>query len=176
MKTKIITAIIAFAATFLSSAALTGLLVGKRVLPVSTVYRTVSAQTQKRILILLRQDISNGEKRDNALFQTEYYRQPLSAVSVGVYAEVIGEYQTKSASINDTDLPQDFQSAWRQHMKAWRDHSVFLDQLKQSAETQSMTAQEIAGRLNDRDDAINRTWYKVLRIASKYNANPYEVE
>ncbi|MEP6923386.1 MAG: hypothetical protein ABI954_02885 [Pyrinomonadaceae bacterium] len=176
MKTKIITAIIAFAATFLTSAALTGLFVGNRVPPATTIYRIIDAQTQQKILTLLRQDINNGEERFGKLSQIEYYSEPFSTASLPVYSKAVSEYQTKSASMDDADLPSDFQAAWRQHMKAWRDHGILVEQLKKSAENENMSVDEIYEELRDQSNDINRTWYKVLRIASKYNANPYEVE
>ena len=173
---KIITALIAFATTFGTSTALTGLFVEKRQ-PIFIIARTnQDVQTQQKILALLRQDISNGDKRLDNISEAGSFGEPFSVSSVDAYSQAVSQYSNESASMNDNDLPGDLQAAWRLHMKAWRDYSVYLKQLKKSAEAQKMTSDEIAQQLNARDDSINCTWYRVLAVASRYNANPYENE
>ena len=171
---KIITALIAFAATFGTSTALTRLFVEKRQ-PLFTVSRTnQDVQTQQRILALLRQDIQNGEDRLDKCSQVAEFWELSASDRLKIYSKAVGEYSNESASIDDTNLPSDFQRAWRQHMKAWHDYSIYLEQLKKSAASQKMTDDEIDEQLNDRDDRINQTWYRALVVASRYDADPYD--
>ena len=173
---KIITALIAFAVTFGTSTALTGLFVEKRQPLITIAGTNHDVQTQQRILALLRQDISNGEDRIDNYSQVAEFWEMSSPDRLNIYSKAVSEYSNQSGSIDDTNLPRDFQRAWRQHMKAWHDYSIYLEQLKKSAASQKMTDDEIDERLNDRDDLINRTWYRALAIASRYDANPYDNE
>lgn len=173
---KIITALIAFATTFGTSTALTGLFVEKHQ-PLITVSRTnQDVQTKQRILSLLRRDIQNGEDRLDKCSQAAEFWELSSSDRLNIYSKAVSEYSNDSGSIDDANLPADFQRAWRQHMKAWHDYSVYLEQLKKSAASQKMTGDEIDEQLNDRDDLINRTWYRALAVASRYDANPYDNE
>jgi hypothetical protein len=173
---KIITAIIAFTTTFGTSTALTGLFVEKQHSSIAVARTNGDCKTQQRILSLLRQDIKNGEERLDKYSQTVDFGEVSSLAGLGVYSKAVSEYSDESASIDDTNLPSDFQRAWRRHMKAWHEYSVHLDQLKKSAETQNMTVDEIVEQLNDQNDLINLTWYKALAVADKYGADPYENE
>ena len=42
------------------------------------------------------------------------------------YSEFVMNYIRLSHSMDDSNLPADFRSAWRDHMNAWKDYSNFL--------------------------------------------------
>lgn len=173
MNIKIITAIIAFVATFGTSSALTKFFVGTNA-PLSFFKTAVDAQTQQKMLTLIRQDIKNGEGRFDQLIETNYRGESCPTARLATYSKAVAEYQTKSASMDDADLPADFQAAWRQHMKAWLDHAVLVEKLKVSVENGETSIEEVYEELDNQPNEINRTWYKTLRIADKYKGNPYK--
>ena len=84
------------------------------------------------VVELLRQDIRNGEVRRFEIYELFKEAEASSEFSVEHYAEYVQEYVDKSQSMDDYDLPSDFRSAWRQHMKAWRDYSNFLEQIERN--------------------------------------------
>lgn len=176
MKTKLITSLIAFLVTFGFSTVLTKLFVSETQVyqPKSQAYwisKSKEKQTQRKIYSLLRQDIQNGRERFGKLVRTEGdYRPPFTSSSLAAYSKAVNEYADKSASIYDGDLPEEFQLAWRKHMRAWREHANFLNQLRDS--DREMTTEEIARRYYKNDAAISATWYATLDIAEEYDAVP----
>jgi hypothetical protein len=146
MKMKFITAIVAFSITFGFSTVLAGLL-GE------------NNETAQKISSLLKQDIANGQRMDNA------YQLGWSSFQ---YAKMVSDYVDKSQAIDDTNLPADFRIAWQAHMQAWNTHANFLS--RSSCMKKKMTAEEISQITKEHKYEITTTWLDVLRIASKYDA------
>jgi hypothetical protein len=173
MKTKIITALIAFITTFGFSIAVTGLFI-KQHKPTScfTTLRTNNG-TQQKIFQLLQRDIRNGRERFGKLSGT--YSSLLSDSNITVYSKAVNEYAEKSANLDDTELPLEFQLAWREHMKAWREHAGFIEGCSRLSEKLEFdfTDDKIVNTHLRQEREISRTWYEVLRIAEEYNAVPY---
>jgi hypothetical protein len=150
MKMKFITAIVAFSITFGFSTVLAGLL-GE------------TNETAQKISSLLKQDIANGEEMD-VVYQ--------SAPSSLQYARVVGNYVDSSQAIDDTNLPEDFRIAWREHMQAWNTHANFLS--RTGCIKKKMSAGETSQVITEHRDEITTTWLNVLRLARKHGASiPY---
>jgi hypothetical protein len=146
MKMKFITAIVAFSITFGFSTVLAGLL-GE------------NNETTQKISSLLKQDIANGQRMDQA------YHLGWSSFQ---YAKVVSDYVDKSQAIDDTNLPADFRIAWQSHMQAWNTHANFLS--SSSCMKKKMSAEEISHITTEHKYEITTTWLNVLRLARKYEA------
>ena len=158
---KFITGIVAFTLTFIFSVALIGFPKAD-FLPFEI---RGNNQTQQNISSLLQRDDRNGDERfDKIDFNTErltYFAE---------YTTAVNEYVDKSESMNDADLPTDFQSAWREHMKAWRDYSNFLNK----CETKKMDDSDFAQLDKNYNREISVTWQEVLQVGREYGATlPY---
>jgi hypothetical protein len=151
--TRIITALVAFVATFIFSAGLVRIIFPAPV--VKYVYterpRTFERSTNEIEAFLLR-DISNGDARIDYKY-TE------------TYADAVRDYWETSSSMDASGFPQDFQDAWRVHMKAWGDYADYLQARKVSKNTR------YCGLEKQYNAEINRTWQEVLRIGSTYGSN-----
>ncbi len=157
--TRFITAIVAFIATFIFSAGLVRI-----IFPASAVQYVYTNRSQYRnsnsneIESFLLRDIRNGENRMNrisSLRETDNERYSAE------FADAVMNYSITSSNMDASRFPQDFQNAWREHMKAWRNYGEFL---KEVDPTSSKCTE---GRLNSE---INRTWMEVLRISRNYGA------
>jgi hypothetical protein len=153
---KFITKLVAFTVTFGFSVALIGL---------PNTFTNQTNQTQRNITSLIERDVRNGDERFSKInFRAErsaYFKE---------YSEAVNEYVDKSESMNDADLPTDFQSAWREHMKAWRDYSNFLNK----CETKRMDDSAFAQLDKNYNQEISITWDEVLRVGREYGATlPY---
>jgi len=171
MNTKIITAIVAFLIAFGFSTAITRLFVA----PAGNFYSFRSesyTQNRQKIHALLQQDVRNGLQRRAKLDEMNIDLSHFSVESVVAEAELVAEYTDSSANINDSDLPHEFQAAWREHMKAWREHAEFYNRVKHSCERRRLTDDQIAETSAKQSRKIDNTWYKVLRIAKRYDAIP----
>lgn len=173
MRSKDIVSIIAFISAFAVSAALASLFIDKSQYTNYNIYTArnypvcqYGDQACKDILSFLLRDIRNGQTRQA---NYDYSLSEKGNVSPK-YAETVAEYADASGSMNDSNLPSDFQSAWREHMSAWRDYSDFLNEV-----SENKIADEKFDRLEDkyiRD--INKTWAAVLKIGRGYGASsPY---
>ena len=157
---KFITGIVAFTLTFAFSVALIGF---PQVDFLPSEIRG-NSQTQQNIASLLHRDVRNGEERfDKIDFQSE------KSVYFEEYTKAVNEYVDKSASMNDADLPPDFQVAWREHMRAWRDYADFLN----SSETVNASSCSFSRLEDSYNREISVTWSEVLQIGREYGANPY---
>ena len=195
MKLKSILSIAAFATAFVSSAAFAGLFAVKTEIqtieptpifvsaapdssarPTSCFGHRHNAETSAvaKINALLKQDDANGRAHaakvqslnpnNNSLFADDDDAFSDFAVATARYAD-------QSGAMKDSGLPADFQSAWRAHMKAWRDYADFLEAMKISEMRAAMDEDSFA-QLNDQYNAdIEQTWAEVLRIANNYGAN-----
>jgi hypothetical protein len=155
--TRIITALVAFVATFIFSAGLVRIIFPAPV--VKYVYteryterpRAVERSSNDIESFLLR-DISNGETR-------------LDYTHTDDYADAVMKYWKTSSSMDASAFPQDFQSAWSKHMQAWGDYANYLQDRKASKNSSSNGGDK---RYNAE---INRTWEEVLRIGRTYGSN-----
>ena len=176
MTTKILTAALAFFTTFGFSSLLMQFALNKTE-PQTGIRWIYSKPTNKQVLRFLERDIRNGEERIGRLSHSEWqYTPPFSRTSLEEYREAVSKYVNKSGSMDDSELPRDLQIAWRQHMKAWRDYSAFLNNLENLLVDES--DKRIIRRLhNEKDARISATWFEVLEIAGEnygaYPANAY---
>ncbi len=158
---KFITGIVAFTLTFIFSVVLVGFPKAD-FLPFEI---RGNNQTQQNISSLLQRDVRNGDER----FDKIDFRAERSAY-FAAYATAVNEYVDKSESMNDADLPTDFQSAWREHMKAWRDYANFLNK----CETKKMDDSDFAQLDKNYNREISVTWQEVLQVGREYRATlPY---
>lgn len=166
--TRIITAIIAFVATFVLSAGLVRLLFGapQPVLPVYFNKPQCANRHAASIESFVWQDIRNGETR---MDRTSRYSD--GKFYSAEFADAVMEYSETSSSMDASRLPQDFQSAWRKHMKAWRDYADFLNEVTNSPERKTNSQESLRESETRFNAEINRTWYEVLRIGRSYGAN-----
>jgi len=146
MKTKQITTLAAFIVTFAISVTIANFFTIEQ----GAVVLRGNSRTAQQITTLLKQDIANGQ--DGYLNEN--------------YIISTFNYVNDSESIDDSNLPRDFQLAWRAHMRAWRKQANFLE-TKGSLEF-SNAAFVRAYSVNRNE--INRTWWEVLRIADKHGA------
>lgn len=177
MRIKNILSLIAFSAAFIFSVTLIGL-------PKDNFYSRLAQassfrQNRKNIRTLLQQDDRNGMLRSRAIINLDETGSN-SSFDVASYADATGDYVDLSQSIDDSDLPADFQAAWREHMNAWRDQSEYLNRLKASNRKYNVDGRETNQfSLNPNDgqtyssnvDKINSTWFEVLRLGRKYGVD-----
>ena len=125
-----------------------------------------SDKTCTDISALLIQDIRNGDQRRS---RYDYSLGDRGNISVR-RAETVADYSDASSKMEDSHLPSDFRTAWREHMKAWRDYSEFLTDV-----SRNKIEDEEFDRLESRYIYdINKTWATVLKIGRGYGADsPY---
>lgn len=148
--TRIITALIAFVATFIFSAGLVRI-----IFPAPVVKYVYTEQTTRRsvseIEAFLLRDIRNGELREVDRYSANH-------------ANAVMDYWKTSSSMDASDFPQDFQNAWNVHMRAWGNYAEYLQTKEESPNSYSCG-------LEKRYNAdINRTWEDVLRVARNYGS------
>lgn len=166
MKTKFITAIVAFSAAFVLSVLLVG--VPQRNFEARD-FAIQGSETQQNLRSLLRRDIRNGRERDRELNKLHQANRSDDAVYTSAeYAEIIDDYVSASESLDDTDMPPDFRFAWQSHMKIWREHADFLNLNKDSSENLEMDEDVILQIISDQDREITDTWREVIYTGSKY--------
>lgn len=151
--TRIITALVAFIATFIFSAGLVRIIFPAPV--VKYVYteppRTFDRRSNDIENFLLR-DITNGNARMDDKYSDDY-------------AQAVMDYWKASSSMDASGFPEDFQKAWRLHMQAWGDYAEYL-QAKKASKSNGLC--NLDKRYNSE---INRTWEEVLRIGRTYGSN-----
>ena len=150
--TRIITALVAFAATFIFSAGLVRIIFPA---PVTNYVYTERPRTFERssndIESFLLRDINNGGARLDYKYTDDY-------------ADAVMTYWEASSSMDASAFPQDFQDAWREHMQAWGDYAKYLQDKKAAQRNYSCGLEK---RYNAE---INRTWEEVLSIGRTYGA------
>ena len=148
--TRIITALIAFVATFIFSAGLVRIIFPAPV--VKYVYTEMSPQRSANdIESFLRRDIRNGELREVDRYSDNH-------------ANAVMDYWQTSSNMDAAGFPQDFQDAWNLHMQAWGNYAEYLQAKNESGESFSCS-------LEKRYNAdINNTWEEVLRVGRKYGS------
>lgn len=169
MKLKHILAIIAFFATFIFSVLLIGVPV-KETSSFASVSHTHTRATQREITNLLKQDIANGDFRELNVNAYKNYSSDGDFSNRMTYGDTINRYVTDSESISDANLPSDFQNAWRDHLRAWRSHADFADISQTSCLMRGLDSFDLRLIYLEQGAEINRTWYKVLRVAKSHGA------
>lgn len=171
MRSKHIIAIAAFFTCFAVSSFLVGLFFPK---DTTELYEIVNVRPQtddavsERILVLLRQDSENGDKRDGEIF--DYWVENEEFLSLAAKTRIFSKYAANSETIDDSGLPRDFQIAWRKHMDAWDDYSNFL----QKAENAGVSVESFNRVEPLYDHDIDSTWDEVLRVGRSYGAEFYD--
>lgn len=186
MRSKTILSIAAFIFAFAFSTAFAGLFIAnssyQSVLTVpanhnrqpSSCFKNRGRYTADKIEVFISQDISNGNERDRQLFDIDRdFRPAFTSLSFPEYADVITEYVDASDGMDETAMPQEFQIAWRAHMKAWRDYADFLDSMKSSSARAELSAADAYVVESRFGSDINNTWYEVLRVGRTYGAEVY---
>ncbi|HXG86094.1 MAG TPA: hypothetical protein VNI84_18890 [Pyrinomonadaceae bacterium] len=181
MRIKTILSIAAFSTAFIFSAAFAGLFIDKSEnqsspiigsgynrKPTSCFKNGNKGATAEKITAILEQDDRNGVILDRKLYQIDgFYISPFKSSSFEQYADATSEYADESGSIEDDRLPQEFQTAWRAHIKAWRDYADFLENTKSAAVRTEMGEKTFETMSNKYNTNINLTWYAVLHLAAK---------
>lgn len=177
MRIKTILSIAAFSFAFIFSTAFAGLFIDKSELQTVFVVAPVSSNTKPtscfgrrannsvagKIEFILRQDDNYGRERQVKISESNNggYRPSFTE-----YVDATSEYADKSGNLDDGSVPQDFQIAWRKHMKAWRDYADFLGK----AETMNLNEAGFAQFNREHNQNIKLTWTQVLLSGAKYGA------
>lgn len=186
MKIKSILSIAAFTAAFIFSIAFAGLFVDKSeiksVIAVQPSYNNQRAtscwksrkSSESAVIItkILEQDDRNGITLDRDLSRIGLLgASPFKSPSFEQYADATGEYADESGSIEDDRLPLEFQTAWRDHIKAWGDYADFLESTK-SADVRTEMGEGTFETMSSKYNAnISLTWLEVLDVAAKYGSD-----
>ncbi len=184
MRSKTILSTAAFIVAFAASAAFASLFVTKTqtvsdYVPVSGYkstncfkYKNNSA-TADKITALIRQDHINGRESGKTVHPFNVDILWSNDSLYFSYAEVVERYVDLSSNMKAADLPSDFQTEWREHMKAWRDYSEFLNRMKKSSNRAALSGKELKEIDAFHDREITRTWNEVLQTGTNYGADVY---
>ncbi|MDQ3634375.1 MAG: hypothetical protein M3405_07675 [Acidobacteriota bacterium] len=170
---KFISGFTAFILTFVLSVSLVGLLFGFPKLENSQQIfqlRTNNSIAKYKIKSLLKRDVfRNGFARSKKIRSIEGYRSmsDVELYSNDTYRQAMNEYFIKSSSMNDSNLPRDFQYAWRKHMQAWQKQATYLNSIN-DVNNSASSSNFHSSSYSDNTTEINETWYQVLRIAERY--------
>jgi len=172
-KTRYIVGIIAFIGTFAVSVGLVWLIFG---FPTKPNYNYTRHKCNDRnadaIFSHISRDKRNGEIRDQRSFRTNNWeRNGEIGYSIENHADSVANYVDEAYRMDVTDLPQDFQIAWQIHIAAWRDYSNYLNELKNSPETEKSDHRDFIFSENRYNNEINRSWYEVLRKGRIHGAD-----
>jgi hypothetical protein len=178
MTTKLFSAIIAFTATFFFASGLVWLINGSLRPQNSHVGHRAHAcfthphsDTAHRIESFLRRDIENGIERNSRLDSIDRgLRLPFTKISLSKTTEAVNAYVSMSSSMDQGDLPWEFQQAWDKHMSAWRSEAVFLKKLSNSKMSE-IDADEVKENLTQSSREIKETWEDLLFIAEQNGAH-----
>ncbi|MDQ3062067.1 MAG: hypothetical protein M3R14_04290 [Acidobacteriota bacterium] len=116
---------------------------------------------------LIREDVRNGRRLDG-MFYGSYENPRLPSAE---FAGAVEQYVDDSSSIKTSHLPFDFQTTWREHMRAWREYSEFLNRTSNSSNRDNLSSEALENfeKLHSRD--INHTWREVLQTGIEYGAD-----
>ncbi len=170
---KFISGFTAFILTFVLSVSLVGLLFGfPKVENTQQIFqlRTNNSIAKYMIKSLLKRDVfRNGYAARNKIRSIEGY-STMSDADLHrneIYRQAINEYFIKSSSMNDSNLPRDFQYAWRKHMQAWQKHVTYVNSIHENNYSDYRNNPDYSKYSDDTTD-IDETFYQVLRIAERY--------
>jgi hypothetical protein len=183
MRSKTILSIVAFIAAFGLSAAFASLFITQTVSDYTLVngHKSTScfkhknnSATADKISALIRQDKNNGRESDRAFYRygTDIFASSDKSAFSG-YANAVELYVDQSSGMKADDLPSDFQIEWREHMKAWREYSDFLNRMKKSSNRSALSSEELKEIDAFHSREISRTWDEVLQTGMMYGANVY---
>ncbi|HVE58634.1 MAG TPA: hypothetical protein VNB22_17510 [Pyrinomonadaceae bacterium] len=148
--TRVITAVVAFAVTFIFSAGLVRIILPAPVVRYVTIDRPrVIERNSNEIEAFLLRDIDNGSARMDYKYTDNY-------------AEAVMDYWKTSSSMDSSRFPQDFQNKWREHMQAWRNYADYLEE-RSSSRRDCSEGKRLIGE-------INRTWEEVKSSGRTYGA------
>jgi hypothetical protein len=168
MRCKTVLSIIAFVTAFAVSVAVTPQTV--RQTSPSSYYSKRCSETARKITNLLERDIANGQARDRkmnrVLEQDASVGSPIYNLH---YTAAVTAYTKESLAIDTADLPNEFKSAWREHMNAWQKHSDFLNE-NVGLDGRILRERGFYRTSDAHIREISETWYEVLRIARKHGA------
>ena len=167
MRSKTILSIAAFTIAFGFSTVLASLFIsGNTYSPTNYLKYRSSTPSAVAISALIREDIRNGRRLDGMFYRS--CGNPRLSAEIAVAVE---QYVDESNSIKASHLPIDFQTAWREHMRAWREYSEFLNRTNNSSNLDDLSSEVLENfeKLHNRD--INHTWREVLQIGIEYDAD-----
>lgn len=119
----------------------------------------------------LLEDRENGKARNKRLRQIPLEDNYYPITSLPEYSDTISEYLKKSESLDDSNLPKDFQYVWQQHLQTWRVHSNHSNQIKEMVEQGENKKEINKAEANPvTGDDIEGSWETVKQIAEKYGA------
>jgi hypothetical protein len=87
-------------------------------------------------------------------------------ISARAAADAFDYFETSSA-MDTNGFPEEFKSAWKAHMDAWRECAKFLD----DNQGRRLTRSEFSAEMEFYDAEIGRTWFEVIRIARANGAH-----
>lgn len=177
MRSKTILSIAAFIVAFGLSTALASLFISKSEYRPS--YNRTSCfksrhntATAAAITTFIRQDVSNGRQRSGKLYSIDQdFRPAFASSSFPDYAKAVEQYVDASSGMDAGVLPREMQTAWDEHMKAWRDYSNFLNEMKDLRARNRLSIDELEDLEKSFGSDINNTWKEVLRIGRSYGAD-----
>jgi len=185
MRSKNILSVVAFTTAFALSAAFASLFITKT--QTESIYVPVNGNKStscfkfknkspiaNKISALIREDNRNGRESNRAFYSdgADIF-SPSADSALSGYAEAVEQYVDSSSSMKADDLPGDFQTEWREHMKAWRGYSEFLNRTKNVSSRKSLTPEELNEVDNFHSREIDRTYEKVLQTGAIYGADVY---
>ncbi len=134
-------------------------------------YNQYQSPTAREITELIRQDKSNGRERSKNTYGAEVnFRPAFESARFADYVESVEEYVDESSSLDVSELPRDFQQKWAKHMKAWRNYSDFLNEIK-SSDFKKSKIETLVSADDVYSEEINQTWYEVLELGVDYGAD-----
>lgn len=186
MRSKTILSTAAFIVAFAASAAFASLFVTAETqtapsyAPVSSYKSTScfknrgSSTAADKIAALIRQDKANGRESGRGSYVAGGdERPPFSGSLFPGYARAVERYVEASSGMKASDFPNDFQTEWREHMKAWRDYSEFLNRMKDSANRKGWSDAELDEVDDFHSREIDRTRQLVLQTGASHGADVY---
>lgn len=176
MRSKKILSAAAFAFAFLFSTALASLFIADTPNAYFNYHSSCQMRNNPAVAVeiagLIDQDKRNGRASERVAFETSGEKvTPFSGSRFPLYAAAVEQYVDDSSAMSATDLPTDFQTAWREHMQAWRDYSDFLNHLKKSGALEDWSSEEFDEAEDSHSREISRTWKKVIRLGRSYGAD-----
>lgn len=178
MRSKNILSIAAFIIAFLFSAFIASLFIPlPQVLPVDYSVGNTS-YSKPTSCFMRRNNITLGDKMTDFIIKDERngnnrignnldWDDPATFAN---YAESVEEYVDVSSSMNANAFPGDFQTAWRKHMKAWRDYSNYLNKTAANMDDSDISREDFIKFDKFYGNEIDRTYKEFLRIADNYGA------
>ncbi len=171
MKLKTFLSLATFALTFIFSANLASLFIelpSRQSVLVNERTFCNANKSENEIFNLLRQDQLFGQERNKKYTAsvTDLKINPKKAIQTDF--EITNEYVDASASLDDSDLPRDFQIVWRKHLKAWRDYTNFVYRSSSKSTFTKNELQNYQSQLDELNSEITSTWIDVLDVGEIY--------